>query len=172
MPRRNGRLRAMSKSAMVMSGNSAVAGILVAAESDGTAPRVVRLGGHVSDWRSFRFGGPVPHSARRIHVFIHDARVGPRVTIHLSQNGTTRSAPTASRCRKTVQLAVTCVTYGEAAMLTASGIPLRPLTPKGVGMYEHLRPDMSVAALNPRTRCGAIGLALQQGSASCNPGEQ
>jgi hypothetical protein len=87
-----------------------LAGMLAAAENDGTAPGVVRLGGHVSYWCNFRYSGPILHDARRIQVFIHDARVGPRVTILLSQNGTKRLAQAASRCRKTVQLTVTCVT--------------------------------------------------------------
>src|ERR1700730_8000737 len=124
MPRRNGRLRAMSKSAMVISRNSVVARFVAAAEHDANVARMVRLVGGVADCGNVRFGGPVPHGAGRIHVFMHDSRLGPRVTIQLSQNGTTRSASAASRCRKTVQLGVTWVTYRQAALLTASGTPL------------------------------------------------
>src|SRR6202022_3991642 len=132
MPRRNGRLRAMSNSAMVISRHSAVAGI---------------------------------------RVFIHDARVVPRKTMQLSRNGTARSAPAPSRCRETVQLAVTCVSYGESALLTASGTPLRPLIPKGVGMYDHLRPGMPVTAPSVCTRCRTTDLDPQQESVSGKPGE-
>jgi len=101
-----------------------VARIVAAAEHDANVARMVRLDGDVSDCGKVRFGGPVPHGAGRIHVFMHDSRLGPRVTIQLSQNGTTRSALAASRCRKTVQLGVTWVTYRQAALLTAGGTPL------------------------------------------------
>jgi hypothetical protein len=106
-----------------------------------------------------------------IQVCIHNARVGPTVTIQLSQNGTTKSKP-AARCRKMVQLAVTWVTYRESALLDAGGTPLRSLIPKGVGMYEHLRPDMPMDEQVPLARCGAIYLGSQQGSTSYRPVEQ